>query len=395
MGRTFRQSDSDGIMKDETKIIHTRSGRGPVETVNPPVERGSTVLLPTREVLYGDGKVYGRMGMTVQRELEAAMCILENAQHCRLTANGLQSIALALGAILGAGDHVLVSDSIYGPSRRFCTRRLTAMGIEATRFNPLLGADVANLIQPNTKAIFLESPGSLTFDIMDTPAIVDVAKAHKLTTLFDNTWGVGALHKPLDLGVDIVMQALTKYPVGHADAMGGAVLTNSARLANQIAMCSEDWGISLGPDDAYLALRGLRSLNTRLKQHEAGGYAVAKWLQERPEVDRVLHPGLPDHPEHALWQRDFTGANGLFAFIMKPTPTAALDRFLESMTLFGMGFSWGGFESLLIPCDDQLDRIEGDRIHDRAGPLIRVHIGLEDPADLIADLERAFAELNA
>ena len=381
-------------MKDETKIIHTRSGRGPVETVNPPVERGSTVLLPTREILYGDGKVYGRMGLTVQRELEAALCILENAQHCRLTANGLQSIALALGAVLESGDHLLVSDSIYGPSRRYCTRRLTAMGIEATRFNPLLGSDVASLIKDNTKAILLESPGSLTFDIMDTPAIVEVAKAHNLITLFDNTWGVGALHKPLDLGVDIVMQALTKYPVGHADAMGGAVLTNSPRLANKIAMCSEDWGISLGPDDAYLALRGLRSLGTRLKQHEAAGYAVAKWLQSRPEVDLVLHPGLPSHPEHDLWKRDFHGANGLFAFILKETSTDALDRFLETMNLFGMGFSWGGFESLLIPCDDQLDRIDGDRIHDRPGPLIRVHVGLEDSDDLIADLDQAFAALN-
>lgn len=382
-------------MKDETKIIHTRSGRGPVETVNPPVERGSTVLLPTREILYGDGKVYGRMGLTVQRELEAALCILENAEHCRLTANGLQSIALALGALLQSGDHILVSDSIYGPSRRYCTRRLSAMGIQATRFNPLFGADIETLIQDNTKAVLLESPGSLTFDIMDTPAITKVAKANKLITLFDNTWGVGALHKPLDLGVDVVMQALTKYPVGHSDAMGGAVLTNSARLANQIAMCSEDWGISLGPDDAYLALRGLRSLSTRLKQHEAAGYAVANWLATRPEVHTVLHPGLPSHPEHDLWKRDFSGANGLFAFILNDTPVEALDRFLEAMKLFGMGFSWGGFESLLIPCDDQLDRIDGDRIHDRPGPLIRVHVGLEDPSDLIADLEQAFAAMGS
>ncbi len=382
-------------MKDETKIIHTRSGRGPFDTVNPPVERGSTVLLPTREILYGDGKVYGRMGLTVQRELEAALCILENAQHCRLTSNGLQSVALALGAVLEAGDHILVSDSIYGPSRRYCTRRLSAMGIEATRFNPLVGAGVEELIEDNTKAILLESPGSLTFDVMDTPAIAKVAKANGMITLFDNTWGVGLLHKPLDLGVDIVMQALTKYPVGHADAMGGSVLTNSARLANKIAMCSEDWGISLGPDDAYLALRGLRSLNTRLKQHETAGYIVAKWLENRPEVHAVLHPGLPSHPEHDLWRRDFTGANGLFGFVLKETTEANLDKFLEQMKLFGMGFSWGGFESLLIPCDDQLDRIDGDRIHDRPGPLIRVHVGLEDPDDLLEDLDQAFAAMKA
>ncbi len=382
-------------MKDDTQIIHTRLGRGPVKTVNPPIERGSTVLLPTREILYGDGKVYGRMGLTVHRELEAALCLLENAEHCRLTANGLQSVALAVGAVLNAGDHLLISDSAYGPSRRFCTRRLSAMGISSTRFNPLLGAGLADLVQDNTKAILLESPGSLTMDIMDTPAIVKVAKEHSLLTLFDNTWGVGVFHRPLDLGVDIVMQALTKYPVGHADAMGGAVLTKSARLANQIAMCSEDWGISLGPDDAYAALRGLRSLHTRLRQHETSGLEVARWLQTRPEIATVLHPALESHPEHAIWKRDFAGTNGLFSFVFKDIADEQLDKFLEAMTLFGMGFSWGGFESLLISCDDQLDRIDGDRAHSRPGPLIRVHVGLEDPADLIADLEQAFAAMLA
>jgi len=382
-------------MKEDTRLIHTRLGRGPVKTVNPPVERGSTVLLPTRETLYGDGKVYGRMGLTVHRELEAALCTLENATQCRLTSNGLQSIALAVGAVLVAGDHILIPDCAYGPSRRYCTRRLRAMGISSTRFNPLLGADIANLIQDNTKAILIESPGSLTMDVMDTPAIVAVAKQHSLLTLCDNTWGVGVLHKPLDLGVDVVMQALTKYPVGHADALGGAVLTRSDRLANQIAMCSEDWGISLGPDDAYSALRGLRSLHTRLNQHEAGGLAVAQWLESRPEIDTVLHPALESHPEHSLWARDFTGSNGLFSFIFKELSTDQLDRFLEAMTLFGMGFSWGGFESLLISCDDQLDRIAGDRIHDRAGPLMRIHIGLENPDDLIADLDQSLAQLNA
>lgn len=382
-------------MKDETRIIHTRSGRGPVETVNPPVERGSTVLLPTRETLYGDGKVYGRMGLTVHRELEAALCLLENAKHCRLTSNGLQSIALAIGAVLESGDHILIPDCAYGPSRRFCTRRLSAMGISATRYNPTIGAKIADLIEDNTKAILIESPGSLTMDIIDTPAMVEVAKAHDLITLFDNTWGVGVFHRPLDLGIDIVMQALTKYPVGHADALGGAVMTNSPRFANKIAMCSEDWGISLSPDDAYSALRGLRSLHMRLKQHEASAIKIAKWLSTRPEVDCVLHPALESHPDHALWKRDFTGANGLFSLTLKKLPLEQLDNFLEAMTLFGMGFSWGGYESLLIPCDDQLDRIEGDRIHDRAGPLLRIHIGLEDPDDLIADLEQSFAAINA
>ena len=382
-------------MKDETKIIHTRIGRGPIETVNPPIERGSTVLLPTREILYGDGKVYGRMGMTVHRELEAALCELENATHCRLTTNGLQSIALALGAVLRSGDHILLADCAYGPSRRFCMRRLSAMGVKATRFNPTIGAAVSDLIQDNTKAILLESPGSLTMDIIDTPAIVAVAKQRGILTLFDNTWGVGVLHKPLDLGVDIVMQALTKYPVGHADALGGAVMTNDPALSAKIAMCSEDWGISLGADDAYTALRGLRTLHLRLQQHEANGYSIAHWLASRPEVHSVLHPGLESHPEHALWKRDFSGANGLFSVILNAISDTQLDRFLEAMTLFGMGFSWGGYESLLIPCDDQLNRIKGDRIFEKPGPLLRLHIGLEHPDDLIDDLEQAFAAMRA
>lgn len=382
-------------MKDDTKLIHTRVNRGPIHTVNPVVERGSTLLVPTREVLYGDGRVYGRMGLAAQRELEAALCGLEGAGYCRLTANGLQAIALALGSVLRSGDHVLASDSLYGPSQRYCERRLKAMGVSCTRFNPTLGAGIADLIQDNTKAIMLESPGSLTFDIMDIPAIAEVARDKGLISVFDNTWAAGVSYKPLDLGMDIVVQALTKYPVGHADAMGGAVLTRSQRLANRITMCSEDWGISLAPDDAYMALRGLRSLHTRMKQHEAGGYKVAEWLKTRPEVDLVLHPGLPDHPDHAIWKRDFTGANGLFGCILKPTSDAALDRFLEAMKLFGMGFSWGGYESLLISCDAQLRRSEGDRIHDRAGPLLRIHVGLEDPDDLIADLDQAFAAMKS
>lgn len=382
-------------MKDDTRLIHTRLKRGPAATVNPPVERGSTILLPTREKLYGDGKVYGRMGLTVHRELEAAMCGLENAEYCRLTANGLQSVALAVGSILKAGDHILIPDCAYGPSRRYCTRRLSAMGISATRFNPTIGTGIEALIEDETKAILIESPGSLTMDIMDTPAMVAIAKQHGLLTVFDNTWGAGVFHRPLDLGVDIVVQALTKYPVGHSDAMGGAVMTKSARLANQIAMCSEDWGISLSPDDAYSALRGLRSLHTRLKQHQSSAMVIAEWLRSRSEVETVLHPGLEDHPDHALWTRDFTGTNGLFSFIFKSITDVQLDRFLEAMKLFGMGFSWGGYESLLISCDDQLDRIDGDRIHARGGPLMRIHIGLEDPEDLIADLDQAMAAMIA
>ncbi len=382
-------------MKDSTHIIHTKAGRGPRNTVNPAVERGSTLLISNRQDLYGDGKVYGRMGLTVHRELEAAMCALENAKHTRLAANGLQACALAIGAVLKAGDHILIADSIYGPTRRFCTRRLAAMGVKSTRFSPTHSADLEGLITSETKVILLESPGSLTFDICDTPAIVELAQRHGLITLMDNTWGAGVYHRPLDLGVDISIQALTKYAVGHADAMGGAVMTNSDKLATKIAACSEDWGISLGPDDAYTALRGLRTLHTRLKQHEATGYRVANWLSERPEVASVLHPGFESHPEHALWKRDFSGANGLFGVILNKVSETKLDAFLEAMKLFAMGFSWGGYESLLIPCCDQLNRMKTDPIHNRPGPILRVHVGLEDADDLITDLEQAFAAMAA
>ncbi|MEO0549377.1 MAG: cystathionine beta-lyase [Pseudomonadota bacterium] len=381
-------------MKDETKLIHTRSDRGKKVTVNPPIERASTVLFSTRDTLYGDLPTYGRMGLTVHRELEAALCLLENATYTKLTANGLQACALAIASSVKAGDHILIADSIYGPTRRFCQRRLHTMGIEATRFSPIVGADIAALVQPNTKAILLESPGSLTFDVMDTPAIVELARGRGLTTIMDNTWGAGVLHKPLDFGIDISIQALTKYAVGHADTMGGAVMTNSEPLTTQILNCSNDWGISLSPDDAYMALRGLRSLTTRLSQHERSGYTLARWLQDRPEVADVLHPGLETHPEHAIWQRDFTGANGLFGIILNEMDQSDLDTFLEAMTLFGMGFSWGGYESLLIPCCDQLNRLKDDRIHDRKGPLLRMHVGLEDPDDLIQDLDQAFHAIS-
>lgn len=378
-------------MKDETRLIHQNLGRGKLKTVNPPLERGSTVLLPTREALYGEGRVYGRMGLTVQRELESAMCFLENANSARLTSNGLQACALAVGAVISAGEHILIADSIYGPNRRFCTRRLAAMGVTSTRFNPHDLEAMAGLKQDNTTAILFESPGSLTFDIMDTPAIAAFAKTHGLVTIFDNTWGAGVHFRPLDHGVDISFQSLTKYPVGHADALGGAVMTNDRGLAAKIAACSEDWGISLAPDDAYTALRGIRTMHTRLKQHEASALILADWLATRDEIDIVLHPARASHPDHALWQRDFAGSNGLFGAIMAPTSDAKLDAFLEALKLFGMGFSWGGYESLLIPCDDQLDRIDGDRIHGRAGPLIRIHAGLEAVEDMIADLEQGFA----
>jgi cystathionine beta-lyase len=323
------------------------------------------------------------------------MCELEGASHVRLASNGLQACVLAIAACVEAGGHVLFPDSTYGPTARFCERRLKLMGVTATRYDPRIGAGIADLIQPETQAIFMESPGSLTFELSDIPAITAIARERGIPTIADNTWSGGYFTHPLSLGADIVVHAMTKYIVGHADAFGGAVLTSNNRLYDRICAASEDFGISLAPDDAYLALRGMRTLHTRLRAHEAAALELVNWLAARPEVSEVLHPALPSSPDHAIWQRDFTGSSGLFGVVLNAVPDGGMDRFLAQLHLFGMGFSWGGFESLLIPCDEQLTRSKGSWTDNRAGPLLRIHVGLEAVADLKAELDSAFTALKA
>lgn len=371
-----------------TRLVHL-GGERLRPTVNPPIERGSTLLMPNIKALYEQKPNYGRMGHAVHSELIAGLCDLESAQHVQLTSNGLGACALAIASFVKAGDHVLASESIYGPTRRFCTRRLRLMGVDITFFPATIGSEIKELVRENTVLIVLEAPGSLTFDICDIPEIVAVAKAAGLKTVMDNTWGAGIAYKPLENGIDVSVQALTKYVVGHADALGGAVMTRREQDAKRVFSTAADWGLTLGSDDAYLALRGLRTLETRWRAHEAAGLKVAKWLSAHPFVLRVLHPALPEHPGHTLWKRDFAGSNGLFGFVLHPLTPKAFETFFESLTLFGRGFSWGGFESLLIPADPNTKRNKEHWLSSEKGHLLRAHIGLEDTDDLLEDLEQA------
>jgi cystathionine beta-lyase len=381
-------------MEERTRTL--MAGRDPKlfdGAVNPPVQRVSTLLLSKVSELYGaDIQTYGLEGMAVHRTLEQALMEIEGGAAVQLVPSGLAACTLPFFAICKAGDHVLVSDSVYGPTRRFCDRLLKNMGVETTYFAPRIdAAALADLVRPSTKLLFLESPGSLTFEIHDTKALTGVARARGITTAIDNTWSAGVFFKPFEHGVDISIQALTKYQAGHADVLMGAILSADKTIAAQIRQTSKDIGFGVSPDEAYLALRGLRTMHVRLKQHDATAREIAAWMAARPEVAQVLHPALPDSPDHALWKRDFTGAAGLFGVVLKPCSDAQLAAMLEGYKHFGLGFSWGGYESLVIPCDPQVKRTATTWTTE--GPLLRYSIGLETTADLMADLEAGFARL--
>jgi cystathionine beta-lyase len=373
-------------MDEETRLI--RAGRTLArlpKTVGPPIQRGSTVLLPNAKALYAEKLGYGRAGLAAQMTLADALCELEGAHAVQLYPSGLAAMTGAMLTVLKAGDEVLVVDSIYKPSRRFCDTVLKRFGVTARYYDPLLSPE-ALLAQatPGTRLIVMESPGSLTFEVQDVPGIAALACQRGILTLMDNTWAAGLLFKPLAHGVDLSVQALTKYVGGHSDLFMGSVAVSDPKLAQLLDDGVHELGWSVAPEAAYDMLRGLRTLPTRLKQQGNSGLEIARWLTEQPEVLRVIHPALPGDPGHALWSRDYTGACGLFGFVLKPAPTKAVHAFLDALKLFGLGFSWGGFESLAIHCDPQLGRRTFKRDH--GDPLIRLHVGLESPADLIADL---------
>ena len=383
-------------MDEETRLI--RSGASsvlPARTVNPPIQRGSTVLMPNAASLYDDNQIsYGITGLSSPAALQVALAELEGSPDVTLYPSGLAAITGAMLAVLKAGDEILVVDSAYKPTRRFCDRVLARFGVATTYYDPALTPDdLMALTTAKTRMILLEAPGSLTFEMQDVPAIAAAANARGILTLIDNTWAAGLYFKPLAHGVTISVQALTKYVGGHSDCFMGSATTLDTVIGDQLGNAMWDIGWSVSPDDAYTMLRGLRTLTTRLPRHHENGLAIARWLQQRPEVARVLHPALPEDPGHALWKRDFTGACGLFGVVLNPAREKAVHAFLDALQLFGLGFSWGGYESLAIHCDPQLKSRSFPV--GLEGPLLRLHIGLESPADLIADLERGFAALNA
>ncbi|MCR4376901.1 MAG: cystathionine beta-lyase, partial [Rhodospirillales bacterium] len=355
---------------------------------------------PTMAALLGaekhkfDQVYYGRYGTPTTFAFEQAVADLEGAQYGIALPSGMAAIAVALAANVQAGDHVLITDNAYHPTLKFAEGFLKKFGVEASYFDPMAGANIAEHIRPNTKIVFAEAPGSITFEVQDIPAIANAAHNAGALMVMDNTWSAGYHFKPFDHGVDISIQAATKYIVGHSDAMLGTLTTNDRVLWERAKTTAGTLGHSTGPDDCYLGLRGLRSLAARLARHEATALKLAHWLAARPEVETVLHPALPSCPGHAIWKRDFTGSTGLFSIVLKEGPDqAAVARMLDGMELFAMGYSWGGYESLIIPAAD-LGHVRTAYTWPHKGQTLRLHAGLEDADDLIKDLEAGLKRLD-
>jgi cystathionine beta-lyase len=384
-------------LKPDTKL--TTGGRNPFAHhgyVNTPVYHASTLLYPTAEDFRArrGQYFYGRRGTPTSEALEKAIREIEGpaCAGVALLPSGLAAISTAILSVLRAGDHILVTDNCYGPTRKFCDTILARYGATTTYYDPQVGAGISRLMQSNTRAVFTEAPGSLSFEMQDIPAIAEVAHRGGALVLMDNTWASPLYFRALEKGVDLSIQSATKYIGGHSDLMLGTISVNQ-QAWQQVRDTSFAMGLCVGPDDINLGLRGLRTLGVRLARHHESGLAVARWLEQRPEVLRVLHPALPSNPGHAIWRRDFTGACGLFAIVLKPASEPAVNAFLNALTLYGMGASWGGFESLAIPF--QLKDVRTATTWAPGGPCVRIHIGLEDVGDLIADLERGFAALAA
>ena len=375
--------------KPATRLV--RAGRGLDPNwpfVNPPVTHASTVLFGSVAAMRAPQRyVYGRRGNPTTNALAAAIAELEGAAGAVICPSGLSAATVALLATASAGDRVLMVDTVYGPVRHVATTLLSRLAIETVFFDPAVGAGIAQLMTPNTRVVYAEAPGSLTFEMLDLPAMAGVAHAAAATVIFDNSWATPLNFRPLDYGADLSLMSATKYIVGHSDAIVGTVAANSARWP-ALKETYGTLGTHVGPDDAYLTLRGLRTLDVRLERHAASAMKIATWLQDQPAVVRVLYPPLPQDPGHALFARDMRGGCGLLSIVFDGWDDARAASFVDALKLFGIGVSWGGFESLAIVSHPSHSR---SATNWTAGPIVRLHIGLEDPDDLIADLAQAFA----
>jgi cystathionine beta-lyase len=385
--------DDDGL-RPATRLVRAGRARditGPF--INPPVIHASTVLFDSTDAMFDRRQryTYGRRGTPTSEALESAISGLEGAAGTVLCPSGLSAASLALLALVRAGDHVLMVDNVYGPVRHFADTVLKRLGVSTTYFDPRIGSGIAALFEDRTTTVYVESPGSLTFEMQDMPAIAAVARARGALVIADNTWATPLYFRPLDHGADVSLMAGTKYLGGHSDVNIGTVAANPDAWP-RLKETHGTLGLTVAPDDIYLALRGLRTLGVRLERQMASGLAVATWLAGRPEVTRVLHPALPGDPGHALWQRDMTGASGLFGLVLGGWTEAEAKAFVDGLRLFGIGASWGGFESLAILA--KVGHVRTAVPWRAEGPLVRLHIGLEDPADLIADLDRSFAAVK-
>jgi cysteine-S-conjugate beta-lyase len=382
-------------LRGRSRLVHL--GRDTEQSqgfVNMPPFRGSTVLYPDVATLHSRKQryTYGTHGTPTTDALKEAWTDISGAAGTVLVPSGLAAIIVALMTALNAGDHLLMTDAAYRPARNYAQMSLTRMGIETTYYDPAIGAGIAELIRPNTKAILTEAPGSQSLDMQDIPAIAAAAHARGVCVIMDNTWATPLFFSPHAHGADMAVEAGTKYLSGHSDLLLGLVTAN-AEWFSRLEKCVDLMGIPAGPEDVFLALRGLRTMDLRLREAERQALALAKWLHARPEVLRVIHPALTDYPGHEIWKRDFKGSSGLFSIVLKPAPDAAVTAMLDGLELFGMGYSWGGFESLVIPFDCTTYRTATRWAP--GGPTLRLSIGFEDIEDLKEDLARGFARLIA
>lgn len=386
--RVTRPSKGRNKMEKETKFTHIgRPEAGLGTAVNHSVTRASTLLFDKAEDLYRmDIRNYGRHGAEIHDALKDAFNELENGAGTALTPSGLSACTLAILSQVKSGDHLLLTDSVYGPTRYFCFNYLKTMGVETELYDPRIGTGIINLIRDNTSVIVLESPGSLSFEIQDIPAIANIAAKADVTTIIDNTWSAGLTLQPFDHGVDISVHAATKYLCGHSDIMFGAVVSRTSDIADKVELTRKYLGLATSPDDAYQILRGFRTLLTRFQHQEATALALAEWLSTHPKIQSVLHPALTTHPDHELWKRDFSGGACLFGAVLKPCPQEEVLAFINALEFFGIGYSYGGYESLAIHCDPQLKRKFPPNFN---GPLVRFSCGLEAQNDLKADIDQA------